>query len=132
MAIVTYVFWPHCDREEKVLSEDGRGRSVVSLFQACTSFGTSLQGSVELRLASGKRTTIFAFVPNGGVVGCKGHSFPGSAEPTAAWIDPDTIRISLAVADSIVEKRTEVDGFHVVYDIGPVLSSVCMPSEPSR
>jgi hypothetical protein len=115
-----------------VLAEGALGRSVVSLFQACTSLGTSLQGSVELRLPSGKRTPIFAFVPNGGMVGCNGHSFPGSAEPTAIWMGPNTIRISLAVADSIVEMRTDVDGIHVVYEIGPVLSSVCMPSELSR
>jgi hypothetical protein len=70
----------HCDREEKVLATGATGRSVVSQFEACTSFD---------------------------------------------WIDPAVIHISIGVVSSIAEKHDEVDGLHITYDIGTVISEAC-------
>jgi hypothetical protein len=52
------VFPEHCDIAEETLATDGRGRSVVSVFRACTSFGTSLEERIELKSAPDRRTTI--------------------------------------------------------------------------
>src|SRR5258708_34094748 len=59
-----YIFWPHCDREEKTLATDSLGRSTISCFEACTSLGTSMEESIELKSASGKKMTIMKYEPN--------------------------------------------------------------------
>jgi hypothetical protein len=125
IAICAYLFWPHCDREEIVLATDGHGRSVVSVFAACTSIGTVLTESIELKTASGDKKTIFEYEPNGGMLGCRGRSFPATAEPSADWSNPSVIHISVSVVSSIAHKLDLVDGIHVTYEIGPVLSEVC-------
>jgi hypothetical protein len=82
---VAYIFWPHCDREEKILATDSLGRSIVSCFEACTSLGTSMQESVELKSSSGKKMTILEYEPNGGIVGCRGRTFPLNQEVLVDW-----------------------------------------------
>jgi hypothetical protein len=125
IAVLAYFLWPHCDREERVLATDTQGRAVVSVFEACTSFGTTLEESIELKSASGDRKTIFKYEPNGGMAGCKGKSFPPVAEPSVDWSNPRVIHISISVVSSIFQKLDALDGIHVTYEIGPVLSDVC-------
>src|SRR5271170_7545288 len=84
-AIFVYLFWPHCDHLEQVLAKDAQGRSIVSKFEACTSLGTSMVDSIELKSEYGRRKTIFKYEPNGGVLGCKGKTFPAVAEPLVDW-----------------------------------------------
>jgi hypothetical protein len=72
---------------------------------------------------------ILKYVPNGGMIGCKGRSFPGTAEPIVEWSDPDTIRVSIAMLDSVTEKHDAIDGVRVVYALGPPLSEICRISE---
>jgi hypothetical protein len=97
----------------------------VSVLEACTSFGTLLGESVELKTAGGARKAVFQYEPNGGVAGCKGWSFPPAPEPTVDWSDPRAIHIAISVVSSISRELDVVDGIHVTYDIGPVLSEVC-------
>jgi hypothetical protein len=118
----------HCDREEKVLATGATGRSVISEFEACTSFGTSLAETIELRSASGHSTTILKYVPNGGQVGCKSKMFPRAWEGDTVlvdWTNPAVIHISIGVVSSIEEKHDEVDGLHIAYDIGTLISEAC-------
>jgi len=122
---VAYLFWPHCDREEKTLATDSLGRSIVSCFEACTSLGTSLEESVALESASGKKVTILEYVPNGGMVGCRGKTFPASQEPSVDWSNTSVIRISISVAYAISKINDTVDGVPVIYDIGTVISRDC-------
>jgi hypothetical protein len=82
IAVFDYMFWPHCDRGEKVLARDDHGRSIVSVLEACTSLGTETAESIELQSASGDKKPIFKYEPNGGVLGCKGRAFPAAAEPS--------------------------------------------------
>jgi hypothetical protein len=125
VGVLAYMFWPHCDREEKVLARNRDGQSVVSVFKACTGLGTEISQSIQLVSATGKRTTFFVYEPNGGVIGCKGKTFPGVAEPTAEWTDSNHIHIAIAVLSGIVEKHETVNGFRVIYDLGPELAKVC-------
>jgi len=99
------------------------------VFQACTSVGTVVEEAIELRAASGSRMTILNYVPNGGVVGCKGRSFPGTSEPSVEWTDQDAIRVSIAVLDSVTEKHDAIDGLRVKYELGAQLALVCSSSE---
>jgi hypothetical protein len=125
IAVFAYMFWPHCDRGEKVLARDDQGRSIVSVFEACTSLGTETAESIELKSASGDKKRIFKYEPNGGVLACKGRTFPAAAEPSVDWSNPRVIHISIPVVSSILEKHETLDGIRVTYEIGPVLSEVC-------
>jgi len=40
VGMLAYMFWPHCDGEEKALATNRNGQSIVSVFRACTSIGT--------------------------------------------------------------------------------------------
>ncbi len=122
---LAYFFWPHCDREEKILAADSLGRSIVSCFEACTSLGTSIEESVELKSASGKRMTILKYEPNGGIVGCRGKTFPANPELSVDWSNASAIRISISVVSSISKMNNIVDGVRVTYDIGTVISRDC-------
>jgi hypothetical protein len=59
------------------------------------------------------------------VIGCKGKSFPGVAEPSAEWTDSQHIRIAIAVLGSIVEKHETVKEMSISYELGPVLAEAC-------
>src|ERR1700722_17777596 len=120
-----YIFWPHCDREEKILATDSLGRSIVSCFEACTSLGTSMEESVELKSASGKKMTILKYEPNGGIVGCRGKTFPAKQELSVDWSNGSVIHISISVVSSISKMNNIVDGVRVTYDIGTVISRDC-------
>jgi hypothetical protein len=122
---VAYILWPHCDREEKILATDSLGRSIVSCFEACTSFGTSMEESVELKSAAGKKMTILKYEPNGGIVGCRGKTFPGDQELSVDWSNASVIRISISVVSAISKINETVDGVRVIYDIGTVISRDC-------
>ena len=118
----------HCDREEKVLATDATGRSVVSEFEACTSVGTTLAASIDLRSTLGHGKTIIKYIPNGGQAGCRWKMFPRAREGdtvTVDWSNPAVIHISIGVVRSIAEKLDEVDGVHIAYDIGTVISEAC-------
>jgi hypothetical protein len=122
---VAYIFWPHCDREERILASDSLGRSIVSCFEACTSLGTSIEESIELRSASGKKMTILKYEPNGGIVGCRGKTFPENQELSVDWSNASVIRISISVVSAISKMNDTVDGVRVTYDIGTVISRDC-------
>ncbi len=44
---------------------------------------------------------------------------------TVDWSNPAVIHISIGVVSSIAEKLDEVDGVHITYDIGTVISEAC-------
>jgi hypothetical protein len=125
IGLTAYIFWPHCDRDERVLATQSGGRSVVSCFEACTGFGTTLTQSIELRSARGERKTILAYEPNGGIVGCRGKTFPMEQEPSVDWSNPMAIHISISVVYAISEKHDAVNGIPVIYDIDTVISQAC-------
>jgi hypothetical protein len=125
IGLMAYVFWPHCDRDERVLATQSEGRSVVSCFAACTGLGTTMTQSIELRSARGERKTILEYEPNGGIVGCRGKTFPTQQEPSVDWSNPQVIHISISVVGGIFEKHDAVNGVHVTCDIGTVISQDC-------
>jgi hypothetical protein len=117
-----------CDRWEEVLATDAQGRSVISELEACTSIGTSLSETIELRSAHNRSATILKYAPGGGQAGCKWKMFPRAREGNTVkvdWSNPAVIHISIGVVSSIVEKIDEVDGVRVTYDIGTVISKAC-------
>ena len=125
IGLLAYMFWPHCDHDEKTLATQSDGRSVVSLFEDCTGFGTTLTQSIEVRSSTGRRTTILEYQPSGGIVGCRGKTFPTEQEPSVDWSNPQDIHISISVVYGISEKHDTVNGVHVIYDIGTVISRDC-------
>jgi hypothetical protein len=123
--LISFMWWPRCDRSQEVLATQSVGRSIVSCFEACTGLGTDLSESIELKLASGKRKTILRYGPSGGVVGCKGKTFPPEQQPLVDWSDPKLIHISIGVVYDIDEKHDAVEGVPVKYDIGRVFAKDC-------
>jgi hypothetical protein len=123
---VAFLFWPQCDREERILATDSIGRSIVSCFEACTSLGTSMEETVELKSASGKRMTILKYEPNPGIVGCRGKTFQRNQELSVDWgKKKGVIHISVSVVSAISKMNDSVDGMRVTYDIGTVISRDC-------
>src|ERR1700679_4042782 len=109
--MIHYVFWPHCDGEEKVLATNRNGQSIVSVFKACTSIGTQVSQSIQLVTATGRRKNILVYEPNGGVIGCKGKTFPGDAEPSAEWCAFRRWRtVDPGMTDSLGAKRRKLCG----------------------
>ena len=125
LAMFAYLVWPRCDQYEQLFATDSHGRSIVSVIKVCGWLGSTMVESIQLKSGLWRRKTIFKYEPNGGVLGCKGRTFPGIAEPSIDWRDPGVIHISIAVISGIIEKHDSVDGLRVTYEIGPVLSEVC-------
>lgn len=122
VGLLAYIFWPHCDHDERTLATQSDGTSVVSVSEDCTGFGTTLTQSIEFKSATGRRTKILEYQPTGGIVGRRGTTFPTEQEPSVDWSNPRDIRISISVVYGISEKHEAVNGVHVTYDIGAVIS----------
>jgi hypothetical protein len=132
VGLLAFIFWPHCDRDERILATQTEGRSVVSCLEACTGLGTILTQSIELRSATGDRKTILQYEPTSGIVGCGGKRFPTQQEPSIDWSNPQDIHISISVVYGISQKHDVVNGVHVTYDIGAVISRDCdLSPDPS-
>lgn len=131
IVIVTVIVWLRlgpfrhpCDTVETVLSRDGQGRRVVSVFQACTAVGTSVQESVDLVDPTGRRVRLLTFVPWGGETSHRGVPIKGPFEPSATWRTPSDLRISVGTVEQVIEQHGEVDSVHVTYDIRTDLSKL--------
>lgn len=117
---------PECVEREDLLASGAGGRSVVAKYDCST------HESIEMKSASGNKTTIFAYESSGGVSGCKGQDFGGATAetPVVTWNDPHVIHISIGLIYSIEEKLDEVDGVHITYDIGTILEEACADAAP--
>lgn len=111
-----------CDGVETVLSRDAQGRSVVSVFQACTTVGTSVQEWVDLVEPTGRRVHLLTFVPWGGETTYRGALVKGPFEPSATWLTPSDLRLSIGTVGQVIQKRDEAAGVHITYDIRTDLS----------
>jgi hypothetical protein len=106
-----------CDRVQTVLSRDGQGRTVVSVFSACTAIGTSVQESVDLLTATGHRVRLFTFVPWSGETRYRGSPVTGPFRPSATWVTPSDLRLSIGAVDRVIEERSEAEGVRITYDV---------------
>lgn len=88
------------------------------VFEACTTIGTDTEGWVDLIPATGRRMHIFAFEPWGGETSYKGVTVKGPFEPTATWVGPNELRISIGTVARVLQQQTEVDGVRVSHAIG--------------
>jgi hypothetical protein len=123
LILLAAVFWfamfrNACDRFDTVLAKDADGRAVVYKFEACTTIGTSVDARVDLVSASGDSTTIFRFSPADGYVSYRGNPVTGSLEPSAEWLSPHSLKISIGTVAAVLDQRSEVEGVRVTYDIG--------------
>jgi len=101
-----------CSREEKVLTTAADGSSVVYRYEACATVGTNVLGTVSLVSPKGRRQTIISYDP--------AYSFPSSEpplEPSAAWISPHSLRISIGTVAGVGEQRYDIADLHITYDI---------------
>jgi hypothetical protein len=102
LASVLFVFTRNaCERWETTLVRDDRGRAVVSTLESCVFAGNDQW--VDLVLPSGHHERVFDFT---------------EGQPSATWVTPNVLQISIGTVDGIGAQRTEVDGVRVVYDIG--------------
>lgn len=106
-----------CDDSRKELARDARGYVVESTFSACATLSTTLDGTVELISPHGHREVIARFVPWDGRGKRGGTLLTGPFDPSAAWVSPNTLRVSLGVIGALTEKRTNVDGIDITYDV---------------
>jgi hypothetical protein len=107
-------FWRNaCDREEILLATATDGRTVVYKFEACTTIGTAVDTRVDLVSPSGNHKTIFRFSTAYGYAVAT-----GPLEPSATWIPPHSLKISIGTVAAILEQRFEIEDVHVTYDIG--------------
>ncbi len=113
-----------CDSVQTVLSRDSRGRSVVSVFKACTALGTSVQEWVDLVGPSGDHVHLLTFVPWGGEISYRGVPVKGPFEPSATWRTSSDLRVSIGTVEQLIDERGEVDGAHITYDIRTDLSKL--------
>jgi hypothetical protein len=116
------LFRHSCDRVQTVLSQDSQGGTVISVFRACTAIGTSVEAWVDLVSPTGRRVRLLTFVPWGGESSYQGSPVTGPFEPSATWVTPTDLRISVGTVDQVIEERSEASGVHITYDIGTVLS----------
>jgi hypothetical protein len=58
--------------------------------------------------------------------------FPVQQEPSVDWSNPHDIHISISVVYGISEKHDDVNGVHITYDIGTVVSRDCDPGNSDR
>jgi hypothetical protein len=114
------LFRHSCDHFETVISRDTHG-AVASVFDACTVIGSSNVARVDLIQPNGHRIQIFTFVPWGGEISYRGVTAKSPFEPAATWLSPTDLRISIGTVGHVLQRRTEVDGVHVTYDIGAEL-----------
>ena len=106
-----------CDRVQTILSRDAQGRTVVSVFSACTAIGTSVQESVDLLTPTGRRVRLFTFVPWSGETKYRGRPVTGPFQPSATWVTPSDLRLSIGTVDQVIRERTEADGVRIIYDV---------------
>jgi hypothetical protein len=111
------LFRHSCDHYETVLSRDTHG-SVVSVFDACTTIGSSNTARVDFIQPNGHRVELFSYVPWGGEISYHGVAAKAPFEPAATWLRPNDLRISIGTVGQVLQRRTEVDGVHLTYDIG--------------
>ena len=111
-----------CDRVQTVLSRDNQGRDIVSVFQACTAIGTSLQEWVDLVLPNGRRVRLFTFVPWGGETSYRGEPVRGPFEPSATWVSPRDLRLSIGTVNRVIQARSQAAGVRITYDVRTDLS----------
>ena len=118
--VATLKFTPaanSCERVNSVLAQSGQGSSAVYNLEVCTNIGTIINASVDLVSSSGRRQTAFRFLPVYGLVKWRAGEVTGPAEPSAAWISPHSLRISIGTIGTVLEQRTEVGEVHVTYDM---------------
>ena len=106
-----------CERVNSVLAESGQGRYAVYRLEVCTNIGTIINASVDVVSSSGRRQTAFRFLPVYGLVKWRAGEVSGPAEPSAAWISPHSLRISIGTVGTVLEQRTEIGDVHVTYDV---------------
>lgn len=116
------IFGHPCDRVQTVLSEDSQGRTVVSVVDACTALGTSVRESVDLLTPTGGRVRLFTFVPWSGETTYQGKSMTGPFRPSATWVSPSNLQISVGTVDQVIHERSEAEGVRITYDVRTDLS----------
>ncbi len=106
-----------CEHFDSVLARSSEGSAAVYTFELCTQMGTMANASVDVVSPSGRSETAFRFLPVYGLVKWRAGDVVGSAEPSATWSSPDSLRLSIGTVGTILEERSQVGGTHVSYDI---------------
>ena len=102
-----------CERLDRVLATSGQGTSAVYSLEVCTNIGTRVNASVDVVSSSGRHQTASRFLPVYGLVKWRAGEVTGTAEPSAAWVSPRSLRISIGTVETVVEQRTEIGDVRV-------------------
>ena len=115
----------HCDSAQEVLATNGDGARVVSTFEACTSLGTTMESSIVLEGADGRRSVLMKYEPNGGILRTRnGVSIPATSTPAATWLPDGSLEIHIDVVATVLEQTASVDGKQIHYRIDKDISLV--------
>jgi hypothetical protein len=106
-----------CERLDRVLAKSDQGRSAVYSLEICTNIGTRVNASVDVVSSSGRHQTALRFLPVYGLVKWRAGEVTGPAEPSAAWISPRSLRISIGTVGTVLEQRPDMGDVQVTYDI---------------
>lgn len=117
LCLKLFLFRHPCDRVQTVLSRDSQGRRVVSVFEACTAVGTSVHESVDLVTPTGHRVQLFTFIPWSGETSYRGGPVTGPFKPSATWVTPSDLRLSIGTVGQVIHERSEADGVRATYDV---------------
>jgi hypothetical protein len=106
-----------CERLDNVLAKSDQGSSAVYSLEVCTNIGTRVNASVDVVSSSGRHETAFRFLPVYGLVKWRAGEITGTAEPSAAWVSPRSLRISIGTVATVLEERPDIGDIRVTYDI---------------
>jgi hypothetical protein len=106
-----------CERLDSELAKSGQGTSAVYSLEVCTDIGTRVTASVDVVSSSGRQQTAFRFLPVYGLLKWRAGEVTGTAEPSAAWVSPRSLRISIGTVGTVLEERPDIGDVRVTYDI---------------
>lgn len=103
---------PFCNVVEPVLAKASDGKSALYIEDCSTN------GAVDLLWPSGHRETAFRYADADGILADRGIPLTGSRQPSAVWLSPNSLKISIGNVSAIWEQRYKVGDVVVTYDIG--------------
>jgi hypothetical protein len=73
---------------------------------------------VDMVSPNGHRVRLLTYSPWGGELSHNAMPVRGPFEPSANWVGTNELRVSIGTVGSVEQRRTDVHGVHVTYDIG--------------
>jgi hypothetical protein len=106
-----------CDTFTRVLSKDNQGHTVWRIDKLCSGLLNGDMISIALSAAGGSKTTFFEYED----VSWDADYDDDQTTPSAKWIAPDHLEISIGAVGEIVQKDSKVGDITIMYQIGHIV-----------